>query len=66
MFEYTTAVANGPVQDSDMNKLGEDGWELVSLVTFPTRVNTISFCYVFKRFKTTPLPSVPSALGEPR
>ena len=62
MFEYTSAIASGPIPDSEMNKFGNDGWELVSMTTFPSRVGTVQFLYTFKRFKSsvinTPIPAV--------
>jgi len=51
MLEYNVLAAQGIIPTQEMNKLGEEGWELVTIIPVPTRVNTIQFIYTFKRFK---------------
>ena len=44
-YKYKTLVTNTLIYDIDLNKLGKDGWELVS---FTTVHDSKQYVYLFK------------------
>lgn len=44
-YKYKTLVTNTLIYDIDLNKLGKDGWELVS---FTTAYDSKQYVYLFK------------------
>lgn len=51
-WEYASLLSEGPAQRDQLDGLGSEGWELVSVVRAdPPQGNARQFLYVFKRQK---------------
>ena len=47
-WEYASMLSEGPATRDTLNKMGDDGWELVA---FQQGLQTMQLLYVFKRPK---------------
>lgn len=47
-WEYASMLSDGPATRDTLNKMGDDGWELVA---FQQGLQTMQLLYVFKRPK---------------
>lgn len=51
-FEYTTRKTHTPMTEYELNRLGEHGWELITIEP-PGTVYVAAYRYVFKRETST-------------
>jgi hypothetical protein len=51
MWEYRIVVANGVLSLTQLNEMGQDGWELVDVIQWPSQIvpNQYALHYHFKR-----------------
>ena len=54
LWEYASMLSDGPATRDTLNKMGDDGWELVA---FQQGLETKQLLYVFKRPKVQPAPT---------